>query len=135
MYLQLYGSGKCKTSLKTNTGSLIGQKRANNASYQAPASLPRALPTPTPSQKQKHVTSGSMCLRPPAGREDSQPPETTSVTSSPALRSCNAGAHTHTGTFSNSSKYQEVGSSVLLLKMKYILKYTIFKEHLTNTVH
>lgn len=36
----------------------------------------------------------------------------------PALRSCSAGAHTHTGTFSDRIKYQEVGGKVLLLKMK-----------------
>lgn len=103
-------SGKCKTSLKTNRGSLIGQKRANNTSYQAPETLPLALPTPTPSQKQKHVTSGSICLTPPAGREDSQPPETTSVTSSSEVlqRREHTLTQAHSATAVNTRKWEAV---------------------------
>lgn len=85
----------CKTFLKINISSLIVQKRANKADYPQSRAPPTGPPPcPNPSQKQKHVTSGSTCLTPPAGREGSSPQN--HRVPPPALRSCNAGAHTHT---------------------------------------
>lgn len=107
----------CKTFLKINISSLIVQKRANKAAYPQSRDPPSGPPPrPAPSQKQKHVTSGT-CLPPPAGREGSQPPRTTEC----HLQLWGPATPEHTltqGTFSNRIKYQEVGGNVLLLKTK-----------------
>lgn len=90
-------------------------KQSRLSKIQKPSHGPS--PLPTPSQKQKHVTSGSICLTPPAVREGSQPPRTTEC----HLQLWGPATPEHTltqGTFSNRIKYQEVGGNVLLLKMK-----------------
>lgn len=73
----------CKTFLKINIRSLIAQKGANKADFsqiQRPSLGPS--PLPAPSQKQKHVTSGSTCLTPPAVRKAASPQGPPSATSS-----------------------------------------------------
>lgn len=95
--------------------STEGSKQSRLSQIQRPSHEPS--PLPIPSQKQKHVTSGSICLTPPAVRKAASPQEPPSATSSSEV--LRTPEHTLTqGTFSNRIKYQEVGSNVLLLKMK-----------------
>lgn len=95
--------------------STEGIKQSRLSQIQRPSHGPS--PLPIPSQKQKHVTSGSICLTPPAVRKAASPQEPPSATSSSEV--LQTPEHTLTqGTFSNRIKYQEVGGNVLLLKMK-----------------
>ena len=107
----------CKTFLKINISSLIVQKKANKADYPQSRAPPTGPPPcPTPSQKQKHVTSGSTCLTHLQGGKAAAP-----RTTECHLQLWGPATPEHTltqGTFSNRIKYQEVGGHVLLLKMK-----------------
>lgn len=83
--------------------------------------MPHSLP------KQKHVTSGSTCLTPPAVREGSSPQNHRATSSSEVLQ--RRSTHSHKAHSATGLNTREVGGHVLLLKMKK-KKSTIFKEHL-----
>lgn len=109
--------------------STEGSKQSRLSQIQRPSHGPS--PLPTPSQKQKHVTSGSICLTPPAVRKAASPQEPPSATSSSeVLQRRSTHSHkAHSATGLNTRKWE-----VKYFYWKWKKKSTIFKEHLTDTV-
>lgn len=110
--------------------STEGSKQSRLSQIQRPSHRPS--PLPAPSQKQKHVTSGSICLTPPAVRKAASPQEPPNATSSSeVLQRRSTHSHkAHSATGLNTRKWE-----VMYFYWKWKKKKgTIFKEHRTDTV-